>query len=147
MERIRHIRTLTCNERTQASRQEPGNTFIDGAHLVLAGPAREQLHLLYQNSEVCEQFVSYFAECICAHIYQYLQKEKHFTCWCCQAVLGSWFEAKEGLRAMDSSWGLATYRAAPLQCLPYQAYVQNMAKLGVVDIAPELLQEMSDQSK
>jgi hypothetical protein len=39
------------------------------------------------------------------------------------------------------------YRATPLQCLPHQAYVQDMAKLGLVDIAPELLQEMSDQSK
>jgi hypothetical protein len=36
-----------------------GNTFIDGAHMVLAGPARGQLHLLYQNSEVNEQFLSY----------------------------------------------------------------------------------------
>ena len=48
---------------------------------------------------------------------------------------------------MNSSWDLAMYRATPLQCLPHQAYVQDMAKLGVVDIAPELLQEMSDQSK
>ncbi len=48
---------------------------------------------------------------------------------------------------MDSSWDLATYRATPLQCLAHQAYVQDMAKLGIVDIAPELLQEMSDQSK
>jgi hypothetical protein len=57
-----------------------GNTFIDGAHVVLMGPARGQLRLLYQNSEVNEQFVSYFAECLCTHIYQYLHKEKHFTC-------------------------------------------------------------------
>jgi hypothetical protein len=48
---------------------------------------------------------------------------------------------------MNSSWDLATYRATPLQCLPHQTYVQDMAKLGVVDIAPELLQEMSDRSK
>jgi hypothetical protein len=48
---------------------------------------------------------------------------------------------------MDSSWALATYKATPLQCLPHQAYIQDMAKLGVVDIALELLQEMSDQSK
>jgi hypothetical protein len=115
--------------------------------MVLAGPARGQLRLLYQNSEVNEQFVSYFAKSPCAHIYQYLYKEKHFTRRCCQAILGSWFEAKEGLRAMDSSWDLATYRATPLQCLPHQAYVQKMAKLGIVDIAPELLQEMSDRSK
>ncbi len=132
---------------TQAGGQVLVNTFIDGAHMVLAGPARGQLRLLYQNSEVHEQFVSYFAKCLCAHIYQYLHKEKHFTCKCCQAILGSWFEAKEGLRAMDSSWDLATYRATPLQCLPHQAYVQDMAKLGVVDIAPELLQEMNDRSK
>jgi hypothetical protein len=46
-----------------------GNTFIDGAHMVLVGPAMGQLHLLYQNSEVNEQFVSYFAECLCTHIY------------------------------------------------------------------------------
>jgi hypothetical protein len=48
---------------------------------------------------------------------------------------------------MDSSWDLVTYRATPLQYLPHQAYVQDMAKLGMVDIAPELLQEMSDHSK
>jgi hypothetical protein len=132
---------------TQAEGQVLGNTFIDGAHMVLAGPARGQLHLLYQNSEINEQFVSYFAKCLCAHIHQYLCKEKHFTRSCCQAILGSWFEAKEGLRAMDSSWDLATYRATPLQCLPHQAYAQDMAKLGIMDIAPELLQEMSDQSK
>jgi hypothetical protein len=106
---------------TQAGGQALGNTFIDGAHMVLAGPARGQLRLLYQNSEVNEQFVSYFAECLCAHMYQYLCKEKHFTCRCCQAILGSWFETKEGLRAMDSSWDLATYRATPFQCLPHQA--------------------------
>jgi hypothetical protein len=132
---------------TQAGGQVLGNTFIDGAHMVLAGPARGQLHLLYQNSEVKEQFVSYFAECLCTHIYQYLCKEKHFTRRCCQAILGSLFEAKEGLRAMDSSWDLATYRATPLQCLPCQAYIQDLAKLGIVDIALEFLQEMSDQSK
>ncbi len=115
--------------------------------MILAVPARGQLCLLHQNSEVNEQFVSYFSERLCAHIYQYLCKEKHLTCRCCQATLGSWFEAKEGLRAMDSSWDLAMYRATPLQCLSHQAYVQDMAKLGIVDIAPELLQEMSDQSK
>ncbi len=38
-------------------------------------------------------------------------------------------------------------RATPLQCLPHQAHVQDMAKLGMVDIAPELLQKMSDPSK
>jgi hypothetical protein len=66
---------------TQARGQVLGNTFIDGAHMLLAGPARGQLCLLYQNSEVNEQFVSYFAKCLCAHIlYQYLCKEKHFTC-------------------------------------------------------------------
>jgi hypothetical protein len=91
--------------------------------------------------------MSYFAKCLCAHIYQYLCKEKHFTHRCCQAILGSWFGAKEGLRAIDSSWDLALYRATPLQCLPHQAYVQDMAMLGIVDIAPELLQEVSDQSK
>ncbi len=48
---------------------------------------------------------------------------------------------------MDSRWDLVTYRATPLQCLPHQVYVQDMAKLGLVDIAPELLQEMSDRSK
>jgi hypothetical protein len=132
---------------TQAGGQVLGNTFIDGAHMVLAGPARGQLHLLYQNSEGNEQFVSYFAKCLCAHIYQYLYKERHFIRRCCQAILGSWSEAKEGLRAMDSSWDLAMYRAPPLQCLPHQAYVQDMAKLGIVDIALELLQEMSDRSK
>ncbi len=132
---------------TQARGQVLGNTFIDGAHMVLTGPARGQLHFLYQNSEVNEQFVSYFAKCLCTHIYQYLCKEKHFTCRCCHAILGSWFEAKEGIKTMDSSWDLATYRATPLQCLPHQAYVQDMAKLGIEDISLELLQEMSDQSK
>jgi hypothetical protein len=132
---------------TQARGQVLGNTFIDGAHMVLAGPARGQLHLLYQNSEVNEQFVSYFAECLCAHMYQYLCKEKHFTRRCCQAILSSWFEAKEGLLAMDSSWDLATYRTTPLQCLLHQAYVQDMAKLGIVENAPELFQEISDPSK
>ena len=82
---------------TQAKGRVLGNTFSDGAHMVLAGPARGQLHLLYQNSEVNEQFVSYFAKCLCAHIYQYLRREKHFTCRCCQAILSAWFEAKEGL--------------------------------------------------
>ncbi len=91
---------------TQAGGQVLGKTFIDGAHMVLADPARGQLRLLYQNSEVNEQFVSYFAECLCAHIYQYLCKEKHFTCRCCQAILGSWFDAKEGLRAwiLHGTW-------------------------------------------
>ncbi len=106
---------------TQAGGQVLGDTFIDGAHMVLTDPARGQLRLLYQNSEVKEQFVSYFAKCLCTHIYQYLRKEKHFTCRCCQAILVSWFKAKEGLRAMDSSWDLATYRETPLQCLPHQA--------------------------
>ncbi len=91
--------------------------------------------------------MSYFAKCLCACIYQYLRKEKHFTHKCCQAILSAWFEAKEGLRAMDSSWDSTMYRATPLQCLPHQAYVQDMAMLGVVDISPEFLQEMSDQSK
>jgi hypothetical protein len=48
---------------------------------------------------------------------------------------------------MDSSWDLATYRATSLRCLPHQAYLQDMAKLGVVDIALELLKEMIYQSK
>ncbi len=82
---------------TQAGVLVLGNTFIDGAHMVLAGPTRGQLRLLYQNSEVNEQLVSYFAECPCAHIYQYLCREKHFTCRCYQAILSVWFEAKEGL--------------------------------------------------
>jgi hypothetical protein len=43
--------------------------------------------------------------------------------------------------------GLVTYRATFLQCLPHQSYVKDMAKLGLVDIAPELLQEMSVLSK
>ncbi len=37
---------------TYAGGQVLDNTFIDGAHMVLAGPARGQLHLLYQNFEV-----------------------------------------------------------------------------------------------
>jgi hypothetical protein len=86
---------------TQAGGQVLGNTLTDGAYMVLAGPARGQLHLLYQNSEVNDQFVTYFAKCLCAHICQYLCKEKNVTCRCCQAIIGYWFEAKEGLRAMD----------------------------------------------
>jgi hypothetical protein len=46
----------------------------------------------------------------------------------------------------DYRWDSSTYKATPLQCLPHQAYVQDMAKLGLVDIALERLQEMSDQS-
>jgi hypothetical protein len=67
---------------TQAGGQVLGNTSIDGAHVVLAGPARGQLCILYQNSEVDEQFLLYFAKCLCAHIHQYLCKEKHFTRRC-----------------------------------------------------------------
>jgi hypothetical protein len=74
---------------TQDGVQVLGNTFIDGAHMVLAGPTRGQLNLLYQNSEVNEQFVSYFAECLCNHIYQYLCKEKHFTRKCCRTILNA----------------------------------------------------------
>jgi hypothetical protein len=48
---------------------------------------------------------------------------------------------------MDSRWDPVTYRATPLHCLPHQVYIQDMAKLGLVDIAPELLQEMSDHLK
>jgi hypothetical protein len=88
-----------------------GNTFIDEAHIVLAGPTRGQLRLLYQNSEVKEQFVSYFAEYLCTHIYQYLHKEMHFTCRFCQTILTTWFDAKEGLWAMDSRCNLVTHRA------------------------------------
>ncbi len=79
-----------------------GNTFIDGAHMVSLSPARGRLHLLYQNSEVNEQFVSYFAECLYTHMYQYFHKEKHFTCRCCQTILTAWFDAKDGFWAMDS---------------------------------------------
>ncbi len=64
---------------TQAKGQVLGNTFIDGAHVVLVGRARGQLRLLYQNSEVNEQFMLYFAKYLCTHIYQYLCTEKHFT--------------------------------------------------------------------
>ncbi len=39
---------------TQAGGQVLGNTFIDGAHMVLAGHTKGQLHLLYQNFEVNE---------------------------------------------------------------------------------------------
>ncbi len=61
---------------------------------------------------------------------------------CCQKILLAWIDAKEGLRAMDSRWDSGTYNATPLQCLPYQAYVHDMAKLGLVGSAPELLQEL-----
>jgi hypothetical protein len=47
---------------------------------------------------------------------------------------------------MDSRWDSGTYKAAFLQCLPYQVYVQDMATFGLVDIPPELLKEMSDCS-
>ncbi len=52
---------------TQAGGQVLGNTFIERAHMVLAGPVRGQLRLLYQNSKVNEQFMFYFAKCLCAH--------------------------------------------------------------------------------
>jgi hypothetical protein len=91
-----------------------GSTFIDGAHMVLVGPARGHLHLLYQNWEVDEQFLSNFAECLCTHVYQYLCKEKHFMWRCCQKILLAWIDAKEGLRAMDSRWDSGTYNATPL---------------------------------
>jgi hypothetical protein len=94
----------------------------------IAGPARGKLRLPYQNSEVMSSLCLTLLN-VYALTCQYLHKEKHFTRRCCLAILGSWFEAKEGLRAMDSSWDLATYRAIPLQCLPHQAYVQDMAKL------------------
>jgi hypothetical protein len=71
---------------TQARGQVLGNTLVDGAHMVLTGPSMGQLRLLYQNSEVNEQFVLYFDKCLCAHIYQYLRKKKHFTRRCCQAI-------------------------------------------------------------
>jgi hypothetical protein len=48
---------------------------------------------------------------------------------------------------MDSRWDPVTYRATPRQCLFHQTYSQDMAKLGLVDSAPELLQEMSDHLK
>jgi hypothetical protein len=50
---------------------------------------------------------------------------------------------------MDSRWVFVTYKATLFQSLPHQAYVQDMAKLSLVNIAPELLQdqEMSYQSK
>jgi hypothetical protein len=98
---------------TQARVLVLGNTFIDGTHMVLAGSAKGQLRLLYQNSEVNEQFVSYFAEYLCTHIYQYLRKEKHFTHRRCQgqAILNTWFDAMEGLWAMDSRWDLVMCRA------------------------------------
>ncbi len=112
---------------TQAGGQVLGNTLIDGAHMVLAGPARGKLRLLYQNSEVNEQCMSYFAECLCTHIYQYLHKEKHFTCRCCQAILGSWFEANLKPKKDSKQWILAGIwpRTEQLlfsvQCLPHQA--------------------------
>jgi hypothetical protein len=81
---------------TQPGGQVLGNTLIDGAHMVLVGPARGHLRLLYQNSEVDEQFVSYFAKCLCAHIYQYLCKEKNFTRRCRQAILGSYLVQSQG---------------------------------------------------
>ena len=34
-----------------------------------------------------------------------------------------------------------------LPCLPHQAYLKDMAKLGLVDIDPKLLQKMSDRLK
>jgi hypothetical protein len=82
---------------TQAGAVVLGNTFIDEAHVELAGPTRGELCLLSQNSEINEQFVPYFAECLCTHINQYLCKEKFFTRRYCHAILTAWFDAKEKL--------------------------------------------------
>ncbi len=62
--------------------------------------------------------------------------------WCLGAPPGD-----SCIFAIDSRWrwDSGTYKAT-LQYLPHQEYVQDMAKLGLIDIAPELLQEMSDQS-
>ncbi len=38
------------------------------------------------------------------------------------------------------------FKATSLQSLPHQAYVQDMEKLGLFEIAPELLQEMNERS-
>jgi hypothetical protein len=124
----------------------PGNTFIDGAHIVRTGPARGQLRLLYQNTDVYENFVSTFSESLCTHVYQYLRKEKRYTRRCCTTILSSWFDAKEGLLALDAKWDSGTFTATSLQSLPHQAYFQDMEKLGLVEIAPELLQEMNERS-
>ena len=124
----------------------PGNTFIDGAHIVRAGPARGQLRILYQNTDVNENFVSTFPESLCTHVYQYLRKEKKYTRRCCTTILSSWFDAKEGLLALDAKWDAGTFTATSLQSLPHQAYFQDMEKLGLLEIAPELLQEMNERS-
>jgi hypothetical protein len=92
---------------TQARALVLGNTFIDGAHMVVVGPTRGQLHLLSQNSEVDEQFVLYFAACLCTHIYQFLHKEKHFTCRCCQAILSAYLKPRRD----SEQWTLAGIRS------------------------------------
>ena len=57
-----------------------------------------------------------------------------------------WFDAKEGLLALDAKWGASTFTATSLQSLPHQAYFQDMEKLGLLEIAPELLQEINERS-
>jgi hypothetical protein len=52
--------------------------FHQWVHMVLAGPARGQLHLLYQNLEVNEQFGSTFAKYLSAHVYQNFLQGKAF---------------------------------------------------------------------
>ncbi len=64
---------------TQAGGQVLGNTFIDGAYMVLVGPARGQLRLLYQNFEVNEQFVSYCQMSMRSHIPVSKQREALHT--------------------------------------------------------------------
>jgi hypothetical protein len=79
-------------------------------------------------------------------VYQYLRKEKKYTRRCCTTILSSWFDAKEGLLALDAKWDAGTFTATSLQSLPHQAYFQDMEKLGLLEIAPELLQEMNERS-
>ncbi len=90
--------------------------------------------------------MSTFAKSLCTHVYQYLRKEKRYTKRCCSSILLAWFEAKEGLRALNAKWNSELFTATSLQSLPHQAYVQDMEKLGLIDIAPELLQEMNERS-
>ncbi len=58
----------------------------------------------------------------------------------------SWFDAKEGLLALNAKWDASTFTETSLQSLPHQAYFQDMEKLGLLEIAPELLQEMNERS-
>jgi hypothetical protein len=51
---------------------------------------------------------------------------------------------EEGLQAQDAKWNPTTYAATTLCIIANQSYNRDIEKLGMVDIAPELLAEMRE---